>query len=115
MAFALVLGGGLAFAATITGTGEDEVLIGTSFADDIRAKGGADMVRGLGGPDMINGGRGRDQLYGGPGADNIDSVDLRSQAGGYRDFVDCGGGRDFASVDNTDRYQNCEEVSFTIP
>ncbi len=39
IAFSIVVASGVALAATITGTANDETLIGTSYADTIRAGG----------------------------------------------------------------------------
>lgn len=47
----------------------DDVLVGTPYADTIRAKAGDDVVRGLDGNDRLLGQDGNDQLRGGGGAD----------------------------------------------
>jgi Ca2+-binding RTX toxin-like protein len=122
---AIFVAGGVALAATITGTDKDETLIGTAYADNMEAKGGDDEVRGLGGPDQLYGNEGRDEvvggygedkLYGGNGNDRLRSQDIFSQSGAYRDVVDCGPGNDFAAVDFRDRVKdNCEDVSVAIP
>ena len=116
MALTIVVASGVALAATITGTANDERLIGTRYADTIRAGGGDDVVRALEGADRINGGNGRDTLYGGSGNDRLYSEDIFSQSGAYRDVVECGPGNDTASVDFRDRVEeDCEEVGVAIP
>jgi Ca2+-binding RTX toxin-like protein len=123
---AIFVAGGVALAATITGTDRDEPLIGTGYADTIKARGGGDEVRGLGGSDQLygNGGRdkvvggyGEDKLYGGNGNDRLRSQDIFSQTGAYRDVVDCGPGKDLAAVDFRDRVNrdNCEVLVVAIP
>ena len=121
----VLVAGGVALAAVITGTDNDETLIGTRYADLIRAEGGNDIVRGLGGPDdlygngandRVDGGNGEDELFGGFGNDRLYSEDIFSQSGAYRDVVNCGPGRDFASVDFKDVVrENCEVVGVAIP
>ena len=125
MTLVVLVAGGVALAATIVGTDNDETLIGTRYADFIRAEGGNDVVRGLGGPDQLYGNEGRDEvvggygedkLYGGNGNDRLRSQDIFSQSGAYRDVVDCGPGEDFASVDFRDVvHADCEEVGVAIP
>ena len=123
---AIFVAGGVALAATITGTDRDETLIGTAYADAIKARGGGDEVRGLGGPDQLYGNEGRDRLvggygedklYGGNGKDRLRSQDIFSQSGAYKDVVDCGPGKDFAAVDFRDRVNrdNCELLRVAIP
>jgi Ca2+-binding RTX toxin-like protein len=112
LAVALVLGGGLAVAATRTGTNGGETLFGTPYADTIHAYGGDDLVHALGGNDRLYGGKGSDRLYGGYGSDHIVSRDLNSKGIGQRDVVDCGPGYDTFAVDYDDRVlANCEEGS----
>ena len=122
----IFVAGGVALAATITGTDRDETLIGTVYADAIKARGSGDEIRGLGGPDQLygNGGRdrlvggyGEDKLYGGNGKDRLRSQDIFSQSGAYKDVVDCGPGKDFAAVDFRDRVNrdNCEVLAVAIP
>jgi Ca2+-binding RTX toxin-like protein len=63
----LVPVGGLPF----DGTGGDDVIIGTSFRDDIDAKAGDDIVCALGGNDDVKGGSGEDSLFGDNGRDDL--------------------------------------------
>jgi Ca2+-binding RTX toxin-like protein len=80
-----------------TGTGYDDVLFGSRFADVLRGGGGNDNVlgglgndtlSGGGGTDLVVGGAGSDSLYGGTGSDL-----LRGDAGA--DLLVGGTGRDF--------------------
>ena len=116
LAVATAAGGGLALAATVTGTDRDETLKGTNYADTIRAKGGDDTVYGLRGPDRLNGGPGRDRLEGGRGDDVIRADDLSGPGlfpEGQRDIVYCGPGHDRVYRDDKDaRPRGCEEVVF---
>lgn len=102
LALAMLLASGVALAATISGTGKDELLRGTRYADNINARGGDDVVRGFQGADEITGEDGEDRIYAGEGNDRIFS------AGSFRDVVDCGPGRDWAQVNRRDRVVNCE-------
>lgn len=77
---ALVAPAGAALAATVTGTGGDDVLEGTPKADTVRALAGDDVVRTFAGPDVVFAGRGhdevragvgRDEVFGGPGRDLV--------------------------------------------
>jgi Ca2+-binding RTX toxin-like protein len=108
LAAALVAASGVALAATFGGTNNDERLVGTRYADTIKARGGNDVVLGLGGNDAIRGDDGNDRLSGGPGNDRIVSRDVRSPGGANRDVVRCGGGNDTAFVDSRDRVVDCE-------
>jgi len=53
------------------GTGDDEVLSGTSFGDRLQGRAGRDLLRGFAGDDCLEGGDGRDVLDGGEGADRL--------------------------------------------
>jgi Ca2+-binding RTX toxin-like protein len=63
-----------------------------------------DTLLGEEGNDTLSGGARPDRLFGGPGADN-----LRAK-GGQKDRVNCGGGRDKATVNRRDRVRGCERV-----
>ena len=110
LAVFLLVGGG-ALAATITGTNKDEMLVGTAYADTIRARDGGDVLRGLGGADRLYGGDGADSVYGGRGNDF-----LSTEGDDIKDFVDCGPGNDTVKLVNLvaepsempDTYRNCE-------
>ena len=56
---------------TIVGSEEDDILIGTTLADLIFAKGGDDIISGSKGNDCILGGEGNDIIFGNEGNDNI--------------------------------------------
>ncbi len=113
---ALILASGVALAAAITGTVRDETLVGTDYADDIRAEGGDDKIHGMRGPDRLDGGRGKDLLKGGRGDDFIESIDLRDEENGYRDVVECGPGIDTVDADLNDRIsRDCEDVVLPVP
>lgn len=60
---AILMASGVAWAATLTGDGNDNTIDGTDSADTIDGKAGADTIRGKGGGDTIYGGEGRDKLY----------------------------------------------------
>jgi hypothetical protein len=104
------------------GTPQADTLIGTSEDDVIFGRGGPDRIFGNGGQDRLDGGAGADRLYGGAGADRLrggagsdhlnggPGPDLILARGGGADFVNCGGGRDRARVDERDRVSNCERV-----
>ena len=99
LAFCLLLlvGAGIAEAATITGS---------RSADRLRGTAEADTLRGLGGADFLDGGRGRDTLDGGPADDLLEADD------GTRDIVRCGPGRDVVEADRVDLVgSDCEVVS----
>jgi Ca2+-binding RTX toxin-like protein len=111
---AVLLAAGVALAATVTGTADDEELVGTGYADTISARGGDDSARGLRGADEISGGNGEDVLRGGDD-DLLRSEDIFSQSGAFRDVVDCGPGDDRARVDFRDRVVDCEDMVTAIP
>lgn len=67
----LMLAAGVAFAATLVGTGKSEFIAGTARADSIYGRAGADSIRGSGGNDAIHGGWGADIIYAGPGEDTV--------------------------------------------
>ncbi|HSL64406.1 MAG TPA: hypothetical protein VK874_07075 [Gaiellaceae bacterium] len=81
--------------ATLRGTARNDRLVGTALAE---------TISGLAGNDRIDGKGGRDVLLGGAGNDTILAVD------GAVDTVDCGPGRDRATVDRADRVRRCEVV-----
>ena len=115
VALVMLLAAGVALAATVMGTADDEELVGTRYADTISARGGDDSARGLRGADEISGGNGEDVLRGGGGDDLLRSEDIFSQSGAFRDVVDCGPGDDRARVDFRDRVVDCEDVVTATP
>ena len=56
-------------AGTITGTGSNELILGSSGNDTIDGGGGDDCILGSAGDDTINGGDGNDHIIGGDGND----------------------------------------------
>ena len=73
--------------SSINGTNGDDVLSGSSGADEIRGLGGNDVIDGGSGRDTIFGGAGDDELNGGSGADVI-------RGGSGDDTIDGGSGAD---------------------
>ncbi|MBA2345316.1 MAG: hypothetical protein H0V83_09575 [Rubrobacter sp.] len=112
MLVALVLGSGVALAATIVGTNGDDTRNGTANRDVMYGLGGDDILRGRGGNDEIDGGAngdmylsggaGNDEVSGGSGADGLfggDGFDLLYGGNGadgiyadddVLDYIDCG-------------------------
>lgn len=93
-ALALVVGGGVALAATIQcgggdcfGTDRADTIFGTNRHDAIFAKKGGDVVTGKKGADNLNGQDGNDRVLGGPGKDWV-------KGGRHDDTVKGGKGHD---------------------
>ena len=80
--------GGLPF----DGTGNDDVIIGTAFRDDIDAKAGDDVVCALGGNDDVTGGRGEDSIFGDAGRDDLTGGDGSDFLAGGSENDDLRGG-----------------------
>jgi Ca2+-binding RTX toxin-like protein len=78
---------------------------------------GHDVLEGGNGDEVLLTKRGEDKLIGGGGEDvldaGLDDDDVRS-ADGHADEVDCGPGKDEASVDQFDDVKGCEIVNETI-
>jgi Ca2+-binding RTX toxin-like protein len=55
--------------ATVTGTGGNNILVGTTRRDIVRGLAGSDTLSGLGGSDFLDGGVGNDVMRGGTGND----------------------------------------------
>ncbi|PLS87220.1 MAG: hypothetical protein CYG60_03070 [Actinobacteria bacterium] len=103
VASAVLIAGGVALAATLQGTGGDDVLVGTTSGDvmipyggndtvyggegndDVRHSFGDDAIKGGPGNDTLRGGRGSDAIYGGPGKDLIDCAYLETRASDVAD------------------------------
>ncbi|HEX8156144.1 MAG TPA: calcium-binding protein [Solirubrobacteraceae bacterium] len=92
----------------LQGDGGNDDLRGGSGKDRTGGGNGRDRVDGGSGNDLLDeqklGGKGRDRLAGGAGADRVRSAD------GSTDSVDCGPGRDSASMDRLDRQKRCETI-----
>jgi Ca2+-binding RTX toxin-like protein len=65
MTLAVVLASGVALAANVQGTGDDDVLYGTDSRDTIIPFGGDDTVYALDGNDDVRHSFGNDTIYGG--------------------------------------------------
>lgn len=93
---------------------EGDALRGAAQDDRLAGFGGEDGIWGLEGDDGLSGGVGGDELYGGPGRDVLyggAGDDFLEAKDGGRDYVDCGTGRDAASVDPEDLVsRSCEMV-----
>lgn len=122
----LALGVGAALAgdgSTITGTDQDDRLIGTNSDNRINAFDGKDFVMGMGGNDTINGGNNSDRLNGNWGNDtliggtNSDVLlgrvgnDTLNAADNQQDTLFCGLGTDRAIADAIDIVaSDCENI-----
>jgi Ca2+-binding RTX toxin-like protein len=80
MAVVLVLGSGVALAATAitctaghscVGTPDPDTINGSTGNDEVYGYGGADTMHGYGGSDSMQGDKGSDHIYGGSGADSF--------------------------------------------
>jgi hypothetical protein len=85
------------------GAGKD-TLNGLSGNDSLTGGAGNDKLGGSTGNDKLNGGAGRNSYNGGPGNDTINAVNRVAET------IDCGSGRDRATVDRKDRVKRCERV-----
>lgn len=118
-------------AVTQRGSARGETLRGTAGDDRLLGLGGNDLLKGLAGADCLYGGTGSDRLEGGTGNDDLNGGSgndvlrgdkgtdgFRGNAGndriiatdGRRERIDCGKGRDTATVDRRDRVRGCERV-----
>jgi hypothetical protein len=125
---------GTGAADRLAGTSARNVIAGGSGNDRILARGGGDLVCAGAGSDRVLGGLGNDRIFGGSGTDSIsggpgdDHItpgpgrdrasagagnDRITSADGRRDVIDCGPGRDTATVDAIDRVRRCENSSST--
>lgn len=84
--------------------GNDRIIGGGGGADGMYGGKGRDFLDGGRGRDLIDGERGTDRVLGGPGRDRILSLDRQ------RERIGCGGGRDRAWADRSDRLRGCERV-----
>jgi Ca2+-binding RTX toxin-like protein len=111
MAFLLALVAGVAYAGTIEGTPEDDVLIGTEIQDTILGRGGDDTISGLGhtdtllgqhGNDTINGGAGHDILRGNTGDDDLTGGPDETRGPRLTDEYYCGDGIDTVHLEKSE-------------
>ena len=115
----------------LEGRGGKDRLHGGAGADRLSGGAGTDALFGDAGPDKIAGGSGNDKLTGGAGNDTLAGAagndvltggsgrnkysagggkDVIAAANGVVETVDCGAGRDRATVDKKDRVVGCERV-----
>ena len=97
------------------GAGKDgnDKLNGGDGNDTLSGGGGADKLAGGDGNDTLTGGAGNDTLTGGKGTNSYKAgagKDKVSARNGKRETVDCGAGKDTATVDKRDRVRGCEKV-----
>lgn len=109
------LGGSRDFFSTAVADGFDG-----SYRGDATAIGGSGRDRLVGGPvgQVLVGDTGRDTMVGGPGPDILFGDEYGHPH--HRQFVTpdrlrCGGGKDKAFVDESDRAKDCERVRVRVP
>jgi len=98
---------------TINGGPGNDVAYGGPGNDAVNGGAGNDVGYGGPGNDAVSGGAGNDAAYGGPGTDSVKGGagnDMVFARDGRRDVIDCGPGRDIATVDPIDRTRHCEIV-----
>jgi Ca2+-binding RTX toxin-like protein len=124
-----VLGG--AAANRLTGTTAGDKLVGGKANDTLTGLAGDDCLDGREGDDKLDGGDGNDKLTGGKGKDRLDGGagndtliggpdkntysagtgnDSVNAANKIVETVNCGAGRDSATVDKKDKVRGCERV-----
>jgi Ca2+-binding RTX toxin-like protein len=86
------------------GTGNDS-MNGGSSNDSLSGSSGNDTLSGSTGNDRLSGGSGKNKYSGGPGNDTINARNRKTER------IDCGTGRDRATVDRKDKVKRCERVS----
>jgi hypothetical protein len=89
-----------AYAATITGTGQGEIILEGDQNDTIYGRGGNDII--LAYYSCCND---KDVLKGGPGDDHLDALDDDS-----RDTLNGGDGYERCNGDKGDEFHGCEEI-----
>jgi dienelactone hydrolase len=97
----------------ISGTAKSDRLTGTAAGDSISGSKGNDRIDGMGGADCIDGDAGKDKLIGGPGLDEINGGSGKDQVkarDGEADTINCGSGKDKATIDKVDTVKSCEKV-----
>jgi uncharacterized repeat protein (TIGR01451 family) len=107
---------------TLTGTLAGDNIFGLQGNDVMDGAAGADCLFGGLGNDTLKGGDGNDQLFGEDGNDKLtggkgtdkfsggagnDTVNARD---GKKETIDCGAGKDTATVDKADTVKGCETV-----
>jgi hypothetical protein len=86
--------------------GDVEDIFGSDGGDRLTGSAKANTIDGGAGADVIDGRDGADHVYGGDGNDIVAARD------GTVDWIDCGPGRDRATVDRGDRTRGCELVDY---
>jgi hypothetical protein len=95
------------------GAGDDRIFAGPG-GDYVADTKGSNLLSGGPGGDYLNAYRpldsepppGVDRIYGGGDIDTVDATD------GRKDYVNCGGGNDYASFDQgLDEVENCERLN----
>ncbi len=104
---ALLMAAAPAYAATITGSPEADVLTGTESDDRIEARAGNDVVSGLGGHDLLYGEVGDDTMDGGDGNDSLGG-------GGGGDLLKGGYGQDRLNVSSGDRAYGGPQQDYVV-
>ena len=79
-------------------------MLGGEGKDRLSGESGNDTLAGGSGNDTLTGGRGRNGYAAGSGNDTVNARNRQ------RERVDCGPGRDKATVDRSDRVRRCERV-----
>ena len=107
---------------TLNGGAGNDQLFGAAGADKLFGDAGNDKLFGGDGNDQLSGGAGKDALDGGKGNDKLTpGADTNTVKGGTgndtvsaknkkKDTIDCGAGKDSATVDRIDKVKGCEKV-----
>jgi hypothetical protein len=101
-----------AIVAAGAGDGKDK-LTGGAGKDTLYGAGGNDTLSGGAANDKLFGGAGNDKLTGGAGTNRYSGgagADKISARNRKRERIDCGKGRDTATVDRHDKVKGCEKV-----
>jgi Ca2+-binding RTX toxin-like protein len=88
----------------LSGGASNDTLNGLSGNDSLSGGTGNDKLFGSTGNDKLSGGSGKNTYSAGPGNDTINARNRRVEK------IDCGSGRDKATVDRRDRVKRCERV-----
>ena len=97
----LIAGGG-----NVNGTNENDLILGSTGADNMRGQGGDDCIVGGDGDDRLSGGGGADVILGGGGDDTLLGGQGDDYLYGGPDFDDCDGGAGTDSADSCETTKN---------